>query len=116
MKLRIHRNNLRLRLSQSEVARLSQEGSIEDRIGFPDGRALTFRLESGELSRARFEDSVIRIAAPRLELRHWMETDQEGIVFEDGPVSVAIEKDFQCLHKAAEESADAFPNPMVDKF
>ena len=116
MKLRIHKNNLRLRLSQSEVVRLSQEGSLQDRIEFPDGRALSFSVESGEAGGAKFEEGSVRVIAPRLDLRHWIETDQEGIQFQTGPLSVAIEKDFQCLHKPSPEDADVFPNPMADKF
>jgi len=116
MKLRIHKNTLRLRLSQSEVARLAEAGWIEDRIEFPDGRTLSFSLESGESDGARFDEGAVRVIAGRPALRHWIETDQEGIQFENGPLSVAIEKDYQCLHKPAAGDADAFPNPMADKF
>jgi hypothetical protein len=116
MKLRFHKNSLRLRLSQSEVAQLSEHGWIEDRVDFPDGRTLSFGLETGESNSARFDEGAIRIIAPRPEVRHWIESDQEGIEYQSGPLKIAIEKDFQCLHRASPEDADTFPNPMVDKF
>jgi len=116
MKLRIHKNSVRLRLSQSEVARLSENGWIEDRIEFPNGQTLTFLLESGEANSARLEDGNIRIIASRPDLRHWIDSDREGVEYETGPLKVAIEKDFQCIHKPTPEDPDAFPNPMVDKF
>jgi hypothetical protein len=116
MKLRFHQNSLRLRLSQSEVAQLSEQGWVEDRIEFPDGQVLTFGLESGESSSARLDEGSIRVIAPRPEIRHWIDSGEEGIEYESGPLKVAIEKDFQCLHKPAPEDADTFPNPMMDKF
>lgn len=116
MKLRFHNNSLRLRLSQTEVARLAEAGSIEERVEFPDGRSLGISLESGESSGARFDESTIRVIAARIELRHWIETEQEGIEYQSGPLKVTIEKDYQCLHKSGSEDADAFPNPMMDKF
>ena len=115
MKIRFYKDSIRLRLSQSEVARLSTDGWIEDRIEFPDGQTLIFQLETGESTTARYDDGSVRVIAPRPELRHWIESDEEGIGYECGPLKIAIEKDFQCLHKPAEEHADTFPNPMLDK-
>jgi hypothetical protein len=37
MKLRLHAGSLRLRLSESEVARLGETGKVEDAIMFPSG-------------------------------------------------------------------------------
>jgi hypothetical protein len=116
MKLSFHKNSLRLRLTQSEVARLATHGSIDDLIEFPADQTLSFSVESGESNAAIFEKNDIRIIAPRAEVQRWIESDQEGLEFQSGPLKVMIEKDFQCLHKSTPEDADAFPNPMVDKF
>ena len=116
MKLRFHKDSLRLRLSQSEVARLAERGSIDDRIEFPNDQTLSFSVESGDSSVALFENNEIRVIAPRGDVQRWIDTDQTGLEYQSGPVKVVIEKDFQCLHKETPEDADAFPNPMVDKF
>lgn len=57
MKLRFHGNTLRLRLSQSDVARLAETGRGETR-DVPGGRTLDYVLETGETNdvRASFED------------------------------------------------------------
>ena len=46
MKLRIHGNSLRLRLSQSEVAQFSKTGFVEDSIQFAPGASFAYALES----------------------------------------------------------------------
>ena len=112
MKVRFHNNSIRLRLSQSEVAELSSGGEVEERFEFANNSMLAFSLESGASEAALFENSAVRVIAPR----DWIASDREGIEFQCGPMKVVIEKDYQCLHGEGPEDADAFPNPMVDKF
>jgi hypothetical protein len=113
MKLRFHGNSLRLRLSQSEVARLAEAGEIETRTDFPGDQTLSYSVESGDSNVVRFENDTIRVIVARGEAKRWIETDQTGIEYQIGPLKVLIEKDFQCLHKPTPEDADAFPNPAV---
>jgi hypothetical protein len=42
MKLRFHENSLRLRLSQSEVARLAETGRVENTVSFAPGQVLVY--------------------------------------------------------------------------
>ena len=114
MKLRIHSNSLRLRLSQSEVTRLGESGSVEEKIAFGGGPGLSYAIESGETPgvSASFDGARIRVLAPSPEVRRWIESDQTGIEASSGPLRVIIEKDFQCLHRESEEDADSFPNPL----
>src|SRR6185437_10326531 len=44
MKLRIQDNSLRLRLTQKEVARLSDQGSVDSAIHFPGERVLHYSV------------------------------------------------------------------------
>ncbi len=110
MKIRLHKNSLRLRLSQSEVAALTEHKALEERFDFPNA-PLTISLETAASNSAQFDKNRIRIAA---DLADWLRSDREGIEFADG-VNIAIEKDFQCLHRASPEDADSFPNPMLDR-
>lgn len=117
MKLRLHSNNLRLRLSQSDVARLAETGLVEETIAFP-GRSLTFAIglqPAAEIA-ASFEGDRIQVTVPVERGRSWIASDQVGIENPDSSPKVLIEKDFQCLHQNGPEQADAFPNPLVDKF
>jgi len=118
MKLRIKGNSLRLRLTQSEVERLANEGVVESHIDF-GGTVLAYRIESrgqaNEVS-ARYENDQIVIRVPNIEVANWSRTEQTGIrssqPVRDGELRILIEKDFKCLTpRPSDEDADTFNNP-----
>jgi uncharacterized protein DUF7009 len=113
MKLRLHSNALRLRLSQSEVARLAETGRVEESIAFAPGRVLSYAVESGDADAvaATFDNDVVRVVVPASVAKTWTGTDQVGIEASNGTLRVLIEKDYQCLHRSSPEDADSFPNP-----
>lgn len=113
MKLRLHSNTLRLRLSQSEVSALAATGSLEETMSFAPGQTLSYALESTPtgMPAVAFEDNRIRVMLPASTVKNWIESDQTGIDATSGPLRLLVEKDFQCLHRASEEDRDAFPNP-----
>jgi hypothetical protein len=115
MKLRFHANTLRLRLSQSDIARLAETGRVEERVMFAPGRTLAYVIETGETEDvgASFEDGTIRVTMAPAAARRWMEGREVGIESSSGPLRVLVEKDFQCLHGDAEKDGDAFPNPLA---
>ena len=114
MKLRIHGNALRLRLNQAEVAQFSKTGFFEDSIEFSPGARLAYSLESSssvDCPRALFENGCVRVLVPRRVSIEWATSDQAGISGE-GPVSITVEKDFQCLHGDGARDPKAYPNPL----
>ena len=115
MKLRLHDNSLRLRLSQSEVARLHDTGKVEDVVVFGPGNELVYAIETGALPEATvtFESSNIRVSLPTRAAMQWIESDQSGIEASTGTLRLLIEKDFQCLHRTSAAGEDAFPNPLA---
>jgi len=115
MKLRLHAGSLRLRLSQSEVARLHDTGKVEDVVVFQPGNELVYAIETGALheATATFENSHIRVTLPTRAAMQWIESDQTGIEASTGSLQLLIEKDFQCLHRAPQPGQDAFPNPLA---
>ncbi len=115
MKLRFHKGDLRLRLSQSDVARLAEGHPVEEKIEFANQASLSFSFESGDRHTASLEHHSIRITAPADEVRQWIESDQEGIQFQQLGMKVTIEKDYKCLHRDSAGEIDLFPNPMMDK-
>jgi hypothetical protein len=114
MKLRVQGNTLRLRLSQSDVTRLAETGVLREVVTFAAGQTLEYSLESRTRATvsASFERGHIRIVLPQPRVTHWIQSDQVGIEGSDGPLSVLVEKDFQCLHQDSSKDADAFPNPQ----
>jgi hypothetical protein len=119
MKLRIHRNALRLRLNQAEVAQFSKTGWLEEVVEFGPGASLSFTLES--LSsvaspRAVYQNGSLRIQLPREIANDWTYTDRVGISAEQPldkgkQLAILIEKDFKCVH-SDHPDPDAYPNPL----
>jgi hypothetical protein len=119
MKLRLHGNSLRLRLSQAEVAQFSKTGYVEESIEFGPGACLCYILESSSKitsPQAAFLNGELRVQISCAAAKEWTTTDRVGISgvqsLENGkPLSILIEKDFKCLH-GDESDVDAYPNPM----
>jgi hypothetical protein len=123
MKLRISGNTLRLRLSRSDIALLSDAGLLEDSIQFGPGsdQRLVFGLITStdhETLSILHEKGHIAVLVPKKAALEWVQTDRVGFDGEhpigDGKVlKVTVEKDFQCLVARDEDDADAFPNPAA---
>jgi hypothetical protein len=115
MKLRIQGNSLRLRLTRSEVARLHENGGIEETAHFGVGRSLTYSIrkrvgDSGV--RAELVDAKITVHVPAGAVAAWATSDEVGINARDGVMRIAIEKDFRRLTRSREEDdPDAWPHP-----
>ena len=122
MKLRIHGNSLRLRLSQSEVSQFSKTGFVEDSVQFAPGANFAYTLESSSsipAPRASFQNGWLKIQVPAAVGMEWFTTDRVAISaeqpLESGKhLSILIEKDFQCLHGDVERAPDASPNPLEE--
>ena len=117
MKLRFHADTLRLRLSQSDIARLAATGYVEEMIAFAPGRSLSYAIESGNSGSitASFDGERIAVQVPSMVAKAWIESDREGLESSAGPLKILVEKDFQCLHRDGQEDADSFPNPLAHK-
>jgi hypothetical protein len=115
MKLRLHAGSLRLRLSQSEVARLGETGKVEDSVEFAPGSELLYAIETGvgPAVAATFDNRNIRVTVPMPIAKEWIESDQTGIEGSTATLRLLIEKDFQCLHREPQPGEDSFPNPLA---
>jgi len=82
MKLRIHENSLRLRLTQKEVAQFRRSGRVDSAVYFAPGRMLSYSMESlpdaAEVS-ADFDDRAIRILIPTSVATRWTDSNDVGI-------------------------------------
>lgn len=121
MKLRFRNNSLRLRLNRREAEALASGEKLQEEVLFPEGTALSYSLEATALTQPEvsFQQGVIRIAAPGLELKKWAEGSAIGIYFElPAPRSVlkiAIEKDLECVEAPPEErDPHAYPRTACE--
>jgi len=122
MKLRTRANTLRLRLTQTEVARIAEGHSVEERlyVGPTEADVLGTELRptpSLESIGAKFEGRTLVVELPQSIASTWARGDEVGLRAEvpapgGRTLGILIEKDFACLtRRAAEEDEDAFPNP-----
>jgi hypothetical protein len=120
MKLRIKGDSLRLRIAPSEMARLLQDGRVEETVHFGADRdaRLTYALEredAGEPLSVRYEPGSVTVTLPSHSAREWAEGDAVGVygAVNFGPtrLEIAVEKDWACLDKSDSDNVDTFPNP-----
>jgi len=121
MKLRIHANSLRLRLSRSEVEQLQQTGICTESLRFGSGSQLDYSLEVSSrirVAEASYSNNCIRVLLPLDIAEAWAASSEVSLSIThsigDAP-AVLIEKDFQCLHRNQENStgSDIYPNPAA---
>ena len=119
MKLRIKGDSLRLRLAQGEMRTLAEQGEVEDRVSFPGGAALRYRLRTEantDLISVSYESNLIDILIPRAQAERWCGTDLVTLsasqATASGELRVVLEKDWACLApREGEDESDNFPHP-----
>ena len=118
MKIRIHGNSIRIRLSKTEVEILSDEGHLEERTSFGNTYftyALSQSMDVNELT-ATFADNQITMFVPASFLEDWPINNIVGFE-ENMPINetdflyLLLEKDFKCLDNTTEDQSDNFENP-----
>ncbi len=123
MKLRTDGQSLRLRIGRSEIQQLQKNGRISTKLPLPGEQALSYSLDaSEELTEAQitFDGGRIGIHLPKGETQKWMDDDNlEGLYYslhlpKGRVLSLAIEKDYPCQHKAA-DNKDTFNRPSKKK-
>jgi len=118
MKLRIRGNSIRLRLGQSDLATLLECGAVEERVEFPGGRSLSYRLEqsTAPAPETTFAGDAIVVRFPAQAIVAWADPAEVSMAAECAVAGRAlhllVEKDYQCLApRDDEDDADLFPNP-----
>ncbi|HEX5462084.1 MAG TPA: hypothetical protein VFX20_19110 [Steroidobacteraceae bacterium] len=123
MKLRIKGDSLRLRLAQGEMRALVERGAVEDRVSFPGGAALRYRLRMDKNSNvisSSYVQNLIEIIVPEAQAQHWYGTDLVTLSA-TGPVAtgeqrIVLEKDWACLApREGEDESDNFPHPEAGR-
>jgi hypothetical protein len=114
MKIRILNDSIRLRLSQTEVRQLAEEGLVSARTNFmelmSDRFVYSVEKNGSEGIGASFEGGHMRIFANQDMVDEWASTDRISMKEEDRPLRITIEKDFKCKTDRGEDESDLFPN------
>jgi hypothetical protein len=126
MKLRIHGNSIRFRITQSEMAALADGARLEDSVhfGLAQTEILSYVVEiSPQCSevRALYSKGVIQVILPLNLAQALASTNQVGIehvqsIAEGVTLKIVLEKDFQCFHsRPGENESDNFPAPKPNQ-
>jgi hypothetical protein len=112
MKLRIHKDSLRLRLNRSDVEQFRETGMCEESLRFgPDSQLIYTLGISSQLKvmEAQYRQDCIRVLLPIEAARGWAASDQISLSLNprdgSGP-ALLIEKDVQCLHSDERSQSD----------
>ncbi len=122
MKLRVKGNSLRLRLSQTEVRRIAEEGRVEETVEFgpQPHQKMCYAMQSDPHAAeiyATYENCTITVFLPEQMAKSWATSAQIGlereqIIGEGKTLKLLIEKDFQCLTvRPDEDESDNYPHP-----
>lgn len=120
MKLRIRGNSIRMRVTQSELADMANNGVVRDTISFAGGPTLTYSLvrdATCESASAAMAADTISICLPSKAIDEWTTTEQVSLRgtqnLDDGSeLIILVEKDFACLQpRDDEDESDMFANP-----
>ncbi len=125
MKLRMKDNSLRIRITQSELNRLTHEGEIKacTRLGPDPTQVFHYGLRLDEKQKelgVNYHCNVLMVTITASMMAEWKEDDKVGFdaAFDIGDgayLQIVIEKDFKCLHpgKNREPELDNYPHPMA---
>ena len=119
MKLRIHGNSLRIRLTRPEVGRLADTGYLEEQTLFFAGNKLVYALQSvdhGDELSATFDTNKITMFVPHELIKDWPQNNVVGFsasmtVSENETLHLLLEKDFVCIEETMEDQSDHYGNP-----
>lgn len=124
MKLRIHGDSIRLRLSRSEVVAFAADGDLEQCCDYGGGAEdrLVYGIEASPEAatvEVRAAANRIKIVLPRLVANDWTGTDRIEVsasvpTAQGKQLKVLVEKEFRRLHGASKDP-DLYPNPLEGK-
>lgn len=114
MKIRIKDNTVRIRLTKSEVASLSENGRIISKTEFLN-KDFVYGIEIlyQEGLSISFEDEEMMVQMPKSYVEEWVNTDR--VTFEEthNKILILLEKDFVCIDRPEEDQSDNYPNPNL---
>ncbi len=121
MKIRILGNSLRLRLTQTEVTLLAQDGAVEQSIRFgPSTKQLLkyslSRSSMQEISAVFFENEI-KVNVPSSIISDWATSSEISLkhnidIGNEENLTILIEKDFKCrTEREGEDESDLHPHP-----
>ena len=120
MKLRIRDNSIRLRLTQTEVEAVVNDGRVAGTVMFSVDSYFDYVLQCSDeilVPQAALSGNVLTVSAPEFMIVNWANSNDVSIsdtqeVDGDVDLHILIEKDFACLApREGEDESDMYPHP-----
>jgi hypothetical protein len=120
MKLKLHGNSIRLRLTRSEVVRFAETGRLEEafKYGPLPSQQLTYGIEALAVDEigVRVVEARVFILLPLAVASDWTGSDRVGVSDEvnhsgGSSVNILVEKEFRRMH-GGKNDPDLYPNPL----
>jgi predicted nucleotidyltransferase len=116
MKIRIKGNSLRYRLTKTDVAKLAEEGYVQETVDFGSQQLVyALKLVDDEQLSVTYKENAITLYAPKAMIAGFADEDKVGYEGKHGNLHLLVEKDFTCLDEVAEDQSDNYPNPLAVK-
>lgn len=120
MKIRIKSNSIRLRLTKSEVEKISAVGYVEERTQIGDATFVYAlqAVDTGNDLSAVLTENRITMYVPEIFVKEWPENDITGFTARNAAannetLTLLLEKDFVCLDETTEDQSDNYENPKA---
>lgn len=106
-----------MRLTQSEIVEIQEDGKVEEVTEFPNGSSLTYRIQKSNEFNCELSDNIVSVSLNTEAINEWADSDQVSLGGEldlekGSKLSILVEKDFKCLTVRPEDETDMFPNPQ----
>jgi hypothetical protein len=119
MKLRIHGDSLRIRVTKTDLSRLQTDGRISEALHVAPNNVFAYALvlTEGREVDASFEAAVLSVYLPKRLAASWYRDTEVSLAGVrtlpgGGKLDILIEKDFTCLvPRPGEDQSDYFANP-----
>lgn len=104
MKLQVDADQLRLRLSEAELARLLEQASLAQAVACPDGATAHCQVSlQADAASAHCDGNLmdLRVALPRAEFLAFAaeRPRRDGFAFACGPLRIIVEVDVRDSHR-----------------
>ncbi len=113
MKVRWSRDSLRLRITPTELARITRGEEVGEALRFPDGMSWRVAVLAQAQTALISEGNAVHIGLSAGDRERLAAPDAQGVYFQtpDG-LRFYVEKDFPCAHPRAAEALE----PMTETF
>jgi hypothetical protein len=108
-------NTLRLRLTRSEVRKLTETGVVEESVDLTPNPLVYVMRAAKDCSEIQvsFLNGAISVSVPEALAAEWAAGDSVGMEGTFRGVSVLVEKDWSCAHGTESTNKDAFPRTTL---